>query len=221
MGYESIDEVMKRGSVPLDPTEFEDVVERNDALILDTRPSEEYLKEHIPGSIWIGIDGNFAPWVGALIADLEQIIVFVATEGREQEIVTRLARVGYDNAVGYLAGGIAAWKKAGCSTASLKSILAADFSDMILKEYESILDVRKTNEFQSAHIAEAANFPLDYLNENIDLLDHTKTYYLYCQGGYRSVIALSILRANGFNNIVNIAGGFEQLKNNLYQPSRA
>ena len=212
MGYGSIDEVLKKGVVPLDVKQFKDFMERDNALVLDTRPSSVFLKEHIPGSIWIGIDDNFAPWVGALITDLNQNIVFLAEPGREEEVVTRLARVGYDNALGYLDGGMEVWKQAGQPTDHIESIGAHDFVGMYDTEVLNVLDVRKASEFESQHIEGAMNFPLDFINKNMDKLDRHKKYYLHCQGGYRSVIAASILKSRGFDHIVNIEGGFNEIK---------
>ena len=212
MGYDSIDEVLNRGSIPLDPKQFLDLVERNGALVLDTRPSASYIKSHIPNSIWIGIDDNFAPWVGALIPDLQQKIVFLADKGREEEVVVRLARVGYDNALGYLEGGIDAWIEAGQETDHLESINAEDFKKRFEKEHPHVLDVRKASEYDSQHVEGAVNFPLDFINKNMDQIDNHQKYYLHCQGGYRSVIASSILKARGFNLLVNVEGGFNAIK---------
>ncbi len=212
MGYESIDQVLDRGGIPLDPKQFLNLVERNGALILDTRPSASYIKSHIPNSIWIGIDDNFAPWVGALIPDLQQKIVFLADKGREEEVVVRLARVGYDNALGYLDGGIDAWIKAGQETDHLESIHAEEFKNRFEKEHPHVLDVRKASEYDSQHVEGAVNFPLDFINKNMDQIDSHQKYYLHCQGGYRSVIASSILKARGFNLLVNVEGGFNAIQ---------
>ncbi len=212
IGYDSIDKVLERGIVALEPNQFEDLVNRNDALVLDTRPSAYFVKEHIPGSIWIGIDDNFAPWVGALITDLKQNIVFVAEAGREEEVVTRLARVGYDNALGYLDGGMTEWKNAGKETNAIESIGAHDFVGIYDTDMLNVLDVRKASEYESQHVKGVKNFPLDFINRNIKDLDQNKKYYLHCQGGYRSVIAASILRAKGFKQLVNVEGGFNEIK---------
>ncbi len=211
-GYDSIDQVINKGIVALDPAQFKDVVDRNHALILDTRKKEQFIEAHIPGSIWIGIEDNFAPWVGALITDLNQNIVFLADEGREEEVVVRLARVGYDNALGYLEGGITAWKAAAFETDSLDSISAETFVAEIEKSQDNILDVRKASEFDSQHIEAAVNFPLDFINKNMNQVDRNEKYYLHCQGGYRSVIAASILKARGYGQVVNVEGGFNAIK---------
>jgi rhodanese-related sulfurtransferase len=186
-------------------------IEQYDALVLDTRGKDAFAKAHIPGSIFIGIDDNFAPWVGALILDLQQPIVFLADEGREEEVVTRLSRVGYDNTLGYLKGGIDSWKKAGRETDYIKEISAADFAKVYDENFH-LLDVRKESEFDSQHIEGAENFPLDFINKNMNKLDRNTPYYLYCQGGYRSMITTSILKARGFEKLVNIEGGFNALK---------
>ncbi|MDX1627553.1 MAG: MBL fold metallo-hydrolase [Fulvivirga sp.] len=212
MGYESIDDVYKRGLIPLEVDEFRDIVERNEALILDTRPRDQFLEKHIPGSIWIGIEDNFAPWVGALIPDLDQQMVIVGEEDKMVEILTRLARVGYDYALGYLQGGIAAWESAGLSTESIQHIGAHTFTGRYDTDKLNVLDVRKTSEYDSQHIVDAQSFPLDFINRHMSQIDADKTYYLHCQGGYRSVIAASILKARGFKNIVNIDGGLDEIK---------
>jgi glyoxylase-like metal-dependent hydrolase (beta-lactamase superfamily II)/rhodanese-related sulfurtransferase len=210
MGYDSIDDILERGLIALDVMDFKGVVEKNDALILDTRSKEDFIKEHIPNSIWIGIEDNFAPWVGALIEDLNTNIVFIADEGREEEVVTRLSRVGYDHAIGYLKGGIEAWKTAGENVEPLESITAQTFAELNKSEI-NILDVRKASEYDSQHLVKAENFPLDFINANIEKLENKK-YYLHCQGGYRSVIAASIFKKNGINDVVNIEGGFKEIK---------
>jgi hydroxyacylglutathione hydrolase len=212
MGYNNIDEVLHRGVMPLDVKEFLGFVEKNDALILDTRAKYDYMKAFIPGSIWIGIEDNFAPWVGALIEDLNQPIVFLADEGLEEEVVVRLARVGYDQTFGFLEGGIATWKGAGKKVDSLDSIGAHDFTGMYDTDKLEVLDVRKESEFESQHLVGAQNLPLDFINRNLNKIDKSKRYFLHCAGGYRSVIAASILKNNGFDQIINVDGGFEEIK---------
>ena len=211
MGYTSIDEVLEKGLVALDVDTFVNRVEQYDALVLDTRDKDAFAQAHIPGAIFIGIDDNFAPWVGALIPDLQQPIVFLADEGREEEVVTRLSRVGYDNTLGYLKGGIESWKKAGRETDYIKEISAEDFAKVYDENFH-LLDVRKESEYDSQHIEGAENFPLDFINKNMNKLDRNTPYYLYCQGGYRSMITASILKARGFEKLVNIKGGFNALK---------
>ena len=198
--------------IALELNEFEDVVARNNALILDTRPKEDFVKGFIPGSLWIGIDDNFAPWVGALIQDLNQTIVFLALPGREEEVVTRLSRVGYDHAVGFLDGGIASWIGGGKEVQTVTEIGPHDFTNIYDTEVVDVLDVRKQSEFESQHIKGAVNFPLDFIYYNLDQLDKDTEYYVHCQGGYRSVIATSILMAKGFKEVINIQGGFNEIK---------
>ena len=211
MGYASIDEVLEKGWIALDVDAFMNRVEQYDALVLDTRDKYAFAQAHIPGAIFIGIDDNFAPWVGALVPDLQQPIVFLADEGREKEVITRLSRVGYDNTLGYLKGGIESWKKAGRETDRIKEISAANFAKVYDENFH-LLDVRKESEFDSQHIEGAENFPLDFINKNMNKLDRNTPYYLYCQGGYRSMITTSILKARGFEKLVNIKGGFNALK---------
>ena len=211
-GYESFDEVLQHGVVPLDPDMFEDVVEREEALILDVRTAEEFAEAHVPGSIFIGLDGSFAPWVGALVVDIKQPIVLVTPELREEETVTRLSRVGYDHTLGYLEGGIKEWKDAGKEVASIKSIPATEFAEAFAAgEAKNVLDVRKPSEFVSHHMIAAQNFPLDYINNNMDRVQRGNTYHLHCRSGYRSMVAASILKARGFD-VVDIAGGWQDME---------
>lgn len=212
MGYESIDEVLERGIIPLDVEQFESTVEAQDAMILDTRSKEDFVKGFVPGSVWIGIEDKFAPWVGALITDLKQPIVFIADKGREEEVVTRLSRVGYDNTLGYLEGGVEAWEKAGKPVDKIDEIGPHDFTNLYDTEKLNVLDVRKQSEYESQHIEGAINFPLDFINRNMSKINRDTHYFLHCQGGYRSVIASSILKARGFKNITNIRGGFNEIK---------
>ncbi|GAA0194023.1 MBL fold metallo-hydrolase [Fulvivirga kasyanovii] len=211
MGYESFDEVLSRGAVALDADTFENVVERNDALVLDTRRKEDFVKGFIPGSVWIGIEDKFAPWVGALITDLKQSIVFVADKGKEEEVITRLSRVGYDNTLGYLERGFETWKNANKEIDTLDEIGPHDFTNLYDTEKLNVLDVRKKSEYDSQHIKGAINFPLDFINKNMDKIDRKTPYYLHCQGGYRSVIAASILKARGFDQVTNVRGGINEI----------
>lgn len=212
-GYLSIDSVLKRGVVGLGPQEFEALVEAEGALILDVRHQDDFRQGFIPGSVFIGIHDNFAPWVGALVTDLMQPIVIVAPEGREEETVTRLARVGYDNTLGYLEGGFEAWSSAGKPVDTLDSMTAAELAEKMAKGLDGmVLDVRKPTEFLSHHIIGAANFPLDYINRHMDRLDREETYFLHCLGGYRSMIMASILRARGYQNLVDIREGWRAIE---------
>ena len=213
-GYDAFDDVLEKGDVALNPSDFELTANSQDALVLDVRTEQDFIKGHIPNSIFIGIHGGFAPWVGALITDLKQPILLITPEGKEKETVTRLSRVGYDNTLGYLKGGIAAWKAAGKDIETITSISAEDFAEEFANETINVLDVRKDGEYKSEHLEgkQVQHFALDYINENMKAIDNKKSYYLHCAGGYRSVIAASILKARGFNNLVDISGGFAALK---------
>jgi len=212
MGYDAFDTVLKTGDVALKPDEFEALANHESALVLDVRPQSDYIKGHIPNSIFIGLNGQFAPWVGALIKDIKQPIILVVPEGKSAEAVTRLSRVGYDNTLGYLEGGLDAWKKAGKDIDTLDSISAEEFADRAKTEKLNILDVRKDGEYQSSHLEGATHFSLDLINENMKEISKDKTYYVHCAGGYRSVIALSILKARGFDKLIDVAGGFGAIK---------
>ena len=202
---------MKRGLIALKPADFEKMAAKEAVLVIDTRSAADFAAGHITGSIFIGLDGGFAPWVGALIESLETPILFIAEEGREEEVVTRLARVGYDSTVGYLQGGVAAWHASGRPLEQLAEIRPKDLADLPDKEVR-LLDVRKQSEYESQHVIGARSFPLNGIYQNLNCLDPESTYYLHCQGGYRSMIACSILLANGFKNIVNVQRGFKGLK---------
>ncbi|HEX5667211.1 MAG TPA: MBL fold metallo-hydrolase [Chitinophagaceae bacterium] len=210
-GYDSIQDVLKRGQHALSPAAFEAAANETGALILDTRSPEDFAKGFIPNSINIGIDGNFAPWVGTMIPDIKQQILIVAEPGREEEIVTRLARVGYDFCIGYLEGGFEAWKKAGQEVDVIPQIDVDQLHEMIEKG-ENVLDVRKKSEYDSEHVIDAENAPLDFINDSMQLINKNKTYFVYCAGGYRSMIFNSTLRARGFDNLVDVKGGFKAIK---------
>lgn len=212
-GIESIDEIVTRGKKPLTPREFQTVWESREALVLDTRSKESFVTAHIPGSIFIGLDDNFAPWVGTLITELKQPILFLCDEGREEEVVVRLSRVGYDNTIGFLQGGIQAWKEAGFDTGTIKEISAEEFATLYETDnrHINLLDARRKSEFDAEHLEGAENFPLDFINQNMARLDRNKRYYIHCAGGYRSVIMCSILKSRGFDNLVNIRGGYKAL----------
>jgi rhodanese-related sulfurtransferase len=212
-GYESIDTIIERGTLALDPQAFEDAAEATEALILDTRNAAQFVKAHIPGSIFIGIDGGFAPWVGALITDIDQPILIVTDPGREEEVVTRLARVGYDHTLGYLNGGIESWIKAEKETDQIESISSEKFAEIYAAEPILISDVRKCSEYDNGHVVNALNLPLDFIAENTNKYDKDEKYYVHCAGGYRSVIAASILKARGYHNLVNVEGGYAAIKN--------
>ncbi len=212
MGYDSFETVLKSGNSPLTPEDFEAMANHEEALVLDVRPQSDYIKGHIPNSIFIGLNGQFAPWVGALITDIKQPILLVVPEGKSAEAVTRLSRVGYDNTLGYLEGGISAWQASGREIDTLESISAETFANIAKDETINILDVRKDGEYKSMHLENAQHFALDYINEQMQAVSKDKTYYIHCAGGYRSVIAASILKARGFHNLIDIAGGFGAIK---------
>jgi glyoxylase-like metal-dependent hydrolase (beta-lactamase superfamily II)/rhodanese-related sulfurtransferase len=221
MGYDSIKEVRERGIKPLSVRAFKTAWEGEGAIVIDTRHQDVFAKGFMPGSIFIGIDDNFAMWLGALVTDLNQAILFICEEGRENEVVTRMSRVGYDNPIGYLEGGFEAWKAADEEVDSLEELDAEAFAKMFSGEI-NLLDVRKASEFSAEHILGAENFPLDFINKNMSQIHADNKYYLHCAGGYRSVIASSILKSRGFHDIVNIRGGFKalsetELKKSEYQ----
>jgi len=212
-GYDAIDDVLKRGSSALSVKEFEVVANETNALILDTRHQQTFAKGFIPNSINIGIDGGIAIWVGTLIPDIKQEILLVTDPGREEETVTRLARVGYDHTIGFLKGGFDAWKSAGLEIDNIPSITAIEFAEEEVKNPAiNILDVRKKSEYNSEHIENALNAPLDYINDTMQLIDKSKTFYVHCAGGYRSMIFVSILKARGYNNLIDVDGGFTAIK---------
>lgn len=211
-GYDAFENVLKTGNISLSPEDFEAMANHEEALVLDVRPQSDFIKGHIPNSIFIGLNGGFAPWVGALIKDIKQPILLVVPEGKSQEAVTRLSRVGYDNTLGYLEGGLKAWISAGKEVDTLESISAEIFANRVKEGDVNILDVRKDGEYNSMHLEDAQHFSLDFINEKMNEVSRDKTYHIHCAGGYRSVIAASILKARGFHNLVDVAGGFGAIK---------
>ncbi|MCF1192713.1 MBL fold metallo-hydrolase [Mangrovimonas sp. AS39] len=211
-GYEDIEDIIERGARGLSPEEFELAANETGAIVLDVRHQDEFVKGHIPQSIFIGIDGGFAPWVGALIADVQQSILLVAPEGRVEEAITRLSRVGFDQTIGYLEGGFDSWKKSGKQIDSIISISAEEFKDRLSTGDIPVFDVRKEGEYLSSHLKQAFLTPLDYLNDHLAEFPQEETFYMHCAGGYRSVIAASILKSRGIHNLVEIAGGFDAMK---------
>ncbi|WP_431217436.1 rhodanese-like domain-containing protein [Puia sp. P3] len=179
---------------------------------MDTRDPEVFAAGFIPNSINIGIDGNFAPWAGALIPDINQRILLITEEGREAEVITRLARVGLDHTVGYLAGGFAAWKDAGKETDIVLSVSAKDLVIQLKTNPLPILDVRKNSEYRSEHLVDAVNIPLDFINQHMLDVEKDKPAYVHCTRGYRSMIFISVLRARGYSDLVNVRGGFRAIK---------
>ncbi len=212
-GYDSIDDVLARGQHAFTPDAFEVAANETSALILDTRAAQDFANGFIPNAINIGIDGNFAPWVGAMIPDIKQEILLVTDEGRELEVITRLARVGYDYTIGFLQGGFKAWQDAGKEVDTIKSIDALELADQKTKDNATlILDVRKASEYKSEHIKGAINAPLDFINDSMSMIDKDKTYFVHCAGGYRSMIFISILKARGFDHLIDVKGGFKEIK---------
>ncbi|MCP4458185.1 MAG: MBL fold metallo-hydrolase [Cytophagales bacterium] len=206
-----VDEILRTGNVALEVDTFIAMANHEGALVLDTRLQSNFAAGHIPNAIYIGIDGDFAPWVGALIKDIQQPIIFIADSGREKEVVTRLARVGYDNTLGYLKCGMATWINAGNGVGTLESISAEEFSGKLEQKELNILDVRRPSEYDAGHVEGTQSLPLDFLSELMDQIEGDKQYYLYCAGGFRSVIAASILKSRGFHNVIDVAGGFERI----------
>lgn len=210
MGYDSITEVRERGIQPLSVKGFKAAWQEEGAIVIDTRHQDVFAQGFIPGSIFIGIDDNFAMWLGALVPDLKQPILFIAEAGREEEVVTRMARVGYDNSIGYLEGGFESWKEAGEEIDNLEELEASEFAGMYADDI-NLLDVRKESEYSTEHVVGAENFPLDFINKNMSEVDADKKYYLHCAGGYRSVIASSILKSRGYDDVINIKGGYSAI----------
>jgi glyoxylase-like metal-dependent hydrolase (beta-lactamase superfamily II)/rhodanese-related sulfurtransferase len=208
-GYESFDKVMERGAQAMSPDEFEAAANASSAIILDVREKQDFVRGFIPNSIFIGLDGSFAPWVGALIPDLKHPILIVAPEGREKEAIKRLARIGCDNTLGYLEGSFEAWKNAGREIDTIESIDAAEFAKQYKAGTLHVLDVRKPGEFSGEHVENAENFPLDYINQNMTEINQGSSYHLHCRSGYRSTIAASILKSRGYENLINVLDSFE------------
>jgi len=211
-GYESLDTIIEKSFKALKPNEFETLANQAEAIVLDVRHENDYVKSHIPNSIFIGIQGNFAPWVGALIMDVKQPLLLVTPEGREQETITRLSRVGFDNVLGYLEGGISAWEEAGFEIDSMKSIAPEEFTSQ-LSEKSIVVDARKPGEFSAEHVENALNIPLDTVNQNFSEVPKNDEFYLHCAGGYRSVIMGSILKSRGIHNFINVEKGISGIRN--------
>ncbi len=210
-GYDSIDTVMERGMKALSPIEFEMAANETGALLLDTRDPADFAKEFIPNSVSIGLNGSFAMWVGELVPDIKQEILIIAEPGKEKEAVTRLARVGYDFAIGYLEGGMDAWKKEGREVDKIDRISVSELETQIANEEVLVFDVRKKSEFDSEHLLMAHNTPLNQLNNHLAEFPKDRPFVLHCAGGYRSMIAASMLKQRGWDNLVDVEGGFEAL----------
>lgn len=210
-GYEDIDEVLNRGIHELSPDAFEIAANETGAVVLDVRHQDDFAKGHIPRSIFIGLDGSFAPWVGALIADIKQPILLITEQGREKEAVTRLSRVGFDNTLGYLKGGFESWKKAVKEYDTINSISAEQFKKELAENKQPVFDVRKKSEYLSEHVLDANNTPLDFLNDHLAEFPE-EPFFIHCAGGYRSMIASSILKSRGIHNLIDVKGGFKAIR---------
>jgi|TARA_B100001063_G_scaffold247034_1_gene289578 glyoxylase-like metal-dependent hydrolase (beta-lactamase superfamily II)/rhodanese-related sulfurtransferase len=211
-GYANIDEIISKGNSPLSPSDFENIANESRAIILDVRHEKEFIQGHIPQSIFIGIDGSFAPWVGAVIKDVNQPILIVAEEDRINEVITRLSRVGFDNTLGYLRGGIKAWEKENREIDTVQSVPTSQFEIDYKTNNNPIFDVRKKGEWDTSHIKDAHHVCLSMLNEELAQFQKEKNFYVHCAGGYRSVIASSILKKRGYHNVINIAEGYDAIQ---------
>jgi hydroxyacylglutathione hydrolase len=209
-GYESLDTVMTRGKKALTSQEFELLANETEALIIDTRSPEVFAKGFVPNSINIGLDGSFAMWVGEMVKDIKQEILIIADKGKEEEVIIRLSRVGYDHAIGFLDGGFESWKKANKEIEQVKRITAAQFEDLKANN-PIVIDVRKKSEFDSEHVVKALNVPLNEINEHLSMFPKDKMFILHCAGGYRSMIAASILKSRGWDDFVDVEGGFVEI----------
>jgi hydroxyacylglutathione hydrolase len=207
-GYESFDDVKANSLKPLNAEEFELTAENSDALILDTRINTEFYKAFIPNAINIGIKGDFAPWVGSLIVDVKQEILLVTDPGQEEEVITRLSRVGFDNVIGYLQGGFETWRTSGKEIDSIDRITPEEFAQKVKIGESKVVDIRKESEYEAEHIEDAYSKPLAYINEWVKDINPNEHFFMHCAGGYRSMIAASILQARGYRNFTEIEGGF-------------
>ncbi|MCS6823610.1 MAG: MBL fold metallo-hydrolase [Cytophagaceae bacterium] len=210
-GYESFENVLNKSMKKLSLDQFINLAQTSGALLLDTRHHDEFAQAFIPKSINIGLNGDFAPWAGTLIADVNQPILIITDPGKEEEVITRLSRVGFDNVLGYLEGGFSSWVNAGLQTDAIQRVSASAFADEMSKQKNTVIDVRKPSEYDAEHVEGAVNKPLAYINEWINTLDRKEHFYLHCAGGYRSAIAASILLARGYRNFTEVQGGFNAI----------
>jgi len=218
-GYDDFETVLKRGAQALSPRAFEAAANETSAIILDVRSQDAYEKGHIPSSIFIGLDGDFAPWVGALIADVQQPLLLITEKGQEEEAITRLSRVGFDQTLGYLKGGFEAWKQASMEYDVVSSITAEAFKTAYETHKTNVFDMRRESEFLSEHILDAHNTPLNFINDYLAEFKSNQPFFIHCAGGYRSMIAASILKSRGIHNLINIKGGFSAIKETSIQVS--
>jgi hydroxyacylglutathione hydrolase len=210
-GYQNVQTIINKNQA-FDAKTFELIANEQNALILDVRHQDDFCKGHIPSSIFIGINGQFAPWVGAMILDIKQPILLVCPIGKEEETITRLSRVGYDNTLGYLKGGFETWQLAGFEIDNVIGISSEDFAEITKTQNLNVFDVRKPGEFSNEHVEIAKSTPLDFLNNHLSEFPKNEPFYVHCAGGYRSVIAVSILKSRGFQNVVDIKGGYDAIK---------
>ncbi|WP_213522010.1 rhodanese-like domain-containing protein [Nonlabens sp.] len=210
-GYEDVDQILKRGTQALSPKAFEAAANETGAIVLDVRSQDEFAQGHIPRSIFIGLDGSFAPWVGTLIADVKQPLLLVTAPGREKETLTRLSRVGFDQSIGYLDGGFESWKNAAMQYDTVASITASQFEKEEKERHLPVFDVRNESEYFSEHVVNAKNTPLEFLNDYLTSFPE-ESFFVHCAGGYRSMIAASILKSRGIHNLINVKGGFSAIK---------
>lgn len=211
-GYENIEDVLIKGKNAFSPDEFEKLASEPGALVLDVRHQADFSKGHVPGSIFIGLDGGFAPWVGAIVKDVQQSILLITPNDRLEETITRLSRVGFDNVAGYLEGGFESWQNSKKDVDVIESVNSDQFAELITSSSISVVDVRKEKEYLSEHLVDAQNLPLDKLNHHLSMFNANEPTYIHCAGGYRSVIAISILKSKGTHNVIDIRGGFNAIK---------
>lgn len=211
-GYDSLDSIIEKSNIGLTASTFEALAHQEDVIVLDVRHENDFVKAHIPNSIFIGIQGNFAPWVGSLLGNVNQKLLLVIPEGREEETLIRLSRVGFDQVLGYLEGGLESWSSAGYETATIRSISPETFEQQLTSS-QIVVDARKPGEFEAEHVTNALNIPLDSLNENFQSIPKGDDFYLHCAGGYRSVIMASILKSRGIQNFINVEKGMSGIKN--------
>lgn len=210
-GYDLLETVKTRSMHALSPREFEVAANETEAIVLDTRNPEVYAKGHVPGSINIGLNGQFAPWVGALIPDVKHELLLITEPGAEEETITRLSRVGYDHVIGYLAGGVPQWAAAGHEVDTVNRITANEFAEQYHQAKPIVIDIRRDGEFSAEHVDGAKHIPLDYINEHLADFPKEQPFVIHCAGGYRSMIAASILKSRGWHNFVDVEGGYKAI----------
>lgn len=210
-GYQSVERIINNGFKSLSVSEIEEITKKKNTIILDVRNSVDFSNAHISNSIFIGLNGSFAPWVGEILIDIHTPIILVCPNGREKEAITRLARVGFDNTLGYLAGGVASWKSAGKNLSKIENISPIQFANLYNQNRDRIFDLRSEQEYFGGHIKESKNMPLSTIQSVWSSFPKEKSFYVYCAGGYRSMIAASLLKIQGFDNVVNISGGYQFL----------